>query len=85
MQPSHRIANRFVNKEIWCQYKWRSQNAEKYVFQRETTGTSSDSLQLRPFSKRGLLLGKEFAHRGRIFIPLRAVPYGMESHFYHIR
>ena len=31
------------------------------------------------FSKR-----KEFAPRGSEFFPLRAVPYGMINHFYHI-
>ena len=30
-------------------------------------------------------IGKEeFAPRGSEFFPLRAVPYGMENHFYHI-
>ena len=65
----------------------RSQNAEKsYVHQRETIGSSSDSLlQLRPFSKlEPLLKKKEFAPRGSEFFPLSAVPYGMEDHFYHI-
>ena len=40
----------------------------------EALGSSSDSLQLRPFSKWEFLLKKEFA-------PLRAVPYGMENPF----
>ena len=36
--------------------QWRSQNAEKsYAHQRETTISSNDSLQLRPFSKWKLL------------------------------
>ena len=39
--------------------------------QRETSGSSSDSLQLSPFSKWELLF--------------RAVPYGMENNLYHIR
>ena len=26
---------------------------------------------------------EEFAPRGSEFFPLRAVPYGMENHFYH--
>ena len=38
-------------------YQWHSQNTEKsYAHQRETTGSSSDSLQLCPFSKWKLLL-----------------------------
>ena len=53
------------------------------IHQRETSGLSSDSLQLRPFSNLELLL-KEFAPRGSKFFPLRAVPFGMENHFYHI-
>ena len=52
---------------------------------RETTGSSSGSLQLRPVSKWELLLRKVFAPRGSEFFPLRAVSYGMDNHFYHIR
>ena len=37
-------------------------------------------LQNGNFSK-----GKEFAPRESQFFPLRAVPFGMENHFYHIR
>ena len=37
---------------------------KKYAQQRETTASSNDSLQLRPFSKWELLLRKEFAPRG---------------------
>ena len=57
--------------------------------QRETTGTGSSSgpLQLRSFSLQekiySFLLRKEFTP-SELF-PLRAVPYGMENHFYHIR
>ena len=51
----------------------------------ETSRSSSDSLQLHPFAKWELLLNKEFALRGSEFFPLRAAPYGMENHFYHIR
>ena len=49
-----------------------------YARQRET----SSSIQFRNgnFYKR-----IEFAPRGSEFFSLRAVPYGMENHFYHIR
>ena len=58
-------------------YQWHSQNAKKVTHhQRETTGSNSDSLQLRPFSK--------LEPRGSEFFSLRAVPNGMENHFYHI-
>ena len=46
--------------QYWAGWKsevqWRSQKAEKDTHQRETTRTSSDSLQLCPFSKWELLL-----------------------------
>ena len=53
-----------------------------YAHQRETSVSSNDSLQVRPFSKWELLLRKEFAPRGgekfaprgNEFFPLRAVP-----------
>ena len=67
-------------------YQWRSKNAEKsYVHQRETTGTSNDSLQLRPFLKWEILLKKRTCPRGSELFPLRVVPYGMENYFYHMR
>ena len=44
---------------------------KNYAHQRETSGTSSDSLQLRPFSKWELLLKEQkFAPRGSEFFPL---------------
>ena len=59
-----------------------------YAHQRETIGTSSDFLQLRPFSKCELLKGNNSLPEGASgseFFPLRAVLYGMEIHFYHNR
>ena len=38
-----------------------------------------------PFRNGNFSQRKEFAPRGSEFFPLRAVPYGMENHFYHIR
>ena len=40
---------------------------------------------MRRFSKWEFLLKKAFAPRGSKFFPLRAIPYGIENHFYHIR
>ena len=45
----------------------------------ETTGSSSDSLQLHPFFKMGTSLkGKNLLPEG-VNYSLRAVPYGMEN------
>ena len=38
-----------------------------------------------PFPNGNFSERKEFAPRGSEFFPLRAVPYGMENHLYHIR
>ena len=38
-----------------------------------------------PFHNGNFSERKEFAPRGNEFFPLKAVPYGMENHFYHIR
>ena len=46
-----------------------SQRWKNYANQRETTGLSSDSLQLHPFSKMGTSL------KGKNLLP---VPYGMK-------
>ena len=43
---------------------WHSQNSEKNTHQRETTGSSSDSLQLGPFSKWELLKEKNLLPEG---------------------
>ena len=70
--------------------QWRSQNTVNVQHQREDSWSSSDSLQLRPFSKMGTSLkGKNLLPEGANssgskFFPLRAVPYGMINHFYHI-
>ena len=47
--------------------------------------SKGDSLQLCPFSNWNFSLRKEFAPRGSEFFPLRAVPCGIENHFYLIR
>ena len=51
----------------------------------KTTGSCSDYLQLRSFSKWELLLRKEFAPRGSEFFPSWAIPYSMGNHLYHIK
>ena len=38
-----------------------------------------------PFQNGNFSKRKEFASRGSKFFPLKAVPYGMENHFNHIR
>ena len=58
---------------------------KNYAQQRETTGSINDFLHLCPFFKWELLKRKEFAPRGSEFFLLRAVPYGKENNFYHIR
>ena len=60
--------------EILCNGVARTLNC--YAHQMETTGSSSDTLHLRPFSKWELLL-----KRGRILSFFRAVTYDMEITF----
>ena len=67
-------------------FQWRSKNAEKVThIKGRLTGTSSNSLQLRPLSKLELLLKDRFASEGSEFFPLRAVSYGLVNRFYHVR
>ena len=64
--------------------QWRSKNAEKITHIKGRS--SSDSLQLSHFFKMGASLkGKNLLPERTIFFLLRAVPYPMENHFYHIR
>ena len=64
----------------------RSQNAEKVT---HTKGRLLDQAVILfncvPFHNENFSERKEFAPRGSGFFPSRAVPYGMENHFYHIR
>ena len=64
----------------------RSQNAERATY---IKGKLLDQavvlLNCAPFQIRNVSLREEFAPRGSEFFPLRAVPFGMENHFYHIR
>ena len=74
--PSPATNNAYKSVVSQC----RSQNAANgYAHPRETNGSRSYSLQLRYFLKWELLL------KERKFFPLRAVPYGLENNFYHIR
>ena len=52
--PTHGQEVTGLNHAIGKVLQWHSQNTEKH--QRETTVSSNDSLQLRPFSKWELLL-----------------------------
>ena len=64
----------------------RSQNAEKVTHIKERLSDQAVILfNFGPFQNRNFSERKEFAPRGSEFFPLRAVPYGMENHFYHIR
>ena len=49
----------------------------------ETTVPSNESLRLGPFSKLEFLLKEKNASKESKFVHLRAVPNGMENHFYH--
>ena len=66
--------------------QWRNQNAEKVT---HTKGRLLDQTVVLfncvLFPNKNLSERKEFASRGSEFFPLRAVPYGMEKHYYHIR
>ena len=67
-----------------CQ--WRSQNTEKVT---HIKGRLLDQAVIHfnwvSFHNGNFTYKKEFAPRGGEFFPLRAVPYGMEIHVYHIR
>ena len=66
--------------------QWRSQNAEKVI---RIKGRLLDQAMIlsncAPFQNVNVSQRKEFAPRGSKFFPLRAVPYRMENHFYHIK
>ena len=81
--------------QVWIQIVCNSDGIPKVIFngvartlksyahQRQTTGTSSDSLELRQFSKWELLLKEKKILPEGVF-PLTVLPYGMDNHFYHI-
>ena len=86
----------FMNScQWWNQYKrkfwihnytlqWRNQNAEKVTHIKGRLMDQSVVLFNRvPFQIVNFFYRKEFAPRGGEFFPLRAVPYGIEHHFYH--
>ena len=54
-------------------YQWRSKNAEKVT---HIKGRLLDQ---------AVIVFHCVPFRGREFFPLRAVPYGKENHFYHIK
>ena len=55
--------------------QWRSQNTEKYAHQRETTGSSSDSLHLHPFSKWELLLKERISPQRQLILSFKISSY----------
>ena len=60
--------------------RWKS-----YAHQRETTGSSNDSLQLRPFSNSETSLKGKNPPPKSEFLPLWVVPYRLDNTFYHIK
>ena len=66
--------------------QWRSQNAEKVTDIKGRILDQADILfNCIPFHNRNFSERKEFAPRGGEFFSLRAVPYGMDNNFYHIK
>ena len=52
--------------------QWRSQNMKSYAHQREPTGSSSDLVQLRPFSKWELLSKESICSQRERFLSLKS-------------
>ena len=70
----------------YTEIQWSSQNAEKVTLIKSRLLDQTVILfNCDPFHNGNFSYRKEFAPRGSKFFPLRAVPYGMENHFYHIR
>ena len=65
--------------------QWRSQIAEKVThIKGRLLGQAALLFNCFPFQNGNFSLREEFAPRGSDFFPLRAVPYDIENHFYHI-
>ena len=66
--------------------QWSSQNAEKVTHIKERLLEQAVIIfNCVPYQNGNCSYRKEFAPRGSEFFPLKAVPFGMENHFYHIR
>ena len=64
----------------------RSQNAANVMhIKGRLPGQAMILFNYVPFQNGNFSERKEFAPKRSKFFPLRAVPYGMENHFYHIR
>ena len=69
-------------------YQWHSQNSEKVTHIKGDYWNKKRFSSVAPLFKIGTSLkGKKLLPEGAgsKFFPLRAVPYGMENHFDHIR
>ena len=64
--------------------RWRSQNAVKVTHIKWRLLDQAVIFNCVPFQNGNFSYRKEFAPRGSKFFRLRAVPYGMINHFYHI-
>ena len=66
--------------------EWRGQKAEKIThIKKRLLGQAVILFNCVSFQNGNFSYRKEFASRGSEFFPLRAIHYGMENHFYHIR
>ena len=81
-----------TNKEMqlfcvfWKALQEHSQKTKKVMhIKGRLPGQTVILLNCTPFQYGNFSIRKEFAPRGKEFIPLRAVPYGMENHFHNIR
>ena len=78
----------YLNLIIHVQARAQPDSCKSYAHQRETTGSSSGSLQLCPFPKCELLLKESICSQrgaGSKYFRFRAALYGKENHFYQIR
>ena len=67
-------------------FQWRSQNAEKVTHIRGKLLNQAVILfNCVRFQNGNFSLRKEFDPSESELFPFRAVPYGMDNHFYHIR
>ena len=57
---------------------------KSYAHLRETTGSNSDSLQLRPFLKWELILKERICSQRERILSFKSIFNGMENHSYRI-
>ena len=64
--------------------QWRSQNVNVMHIKGRLLEQAVIIFICAPFQNGNFSKRNEFAPRGSKFFPSRAVPYGMENHFYHV-